>query len=396
MKIIVIGGGAAGFFAAITCATTNPEAEVILLEKSRKLLSKVHISGGGRCNVTHACFEPGALVQYYPRGTRELRSCFSQFQPKDTVRWFEERGVLLKTEEDGRMFPISDSSQTIIDCLVREAKKAKVEVRTEMAVLGIEKGFIVHCASEKMSSDRLILATGSSKASYSWLTTLGHTIQPPVPSLFTFNIRDFPLEGLAGISIKKVKVQVDSLVSSGPLLITHWGFSGPAILRLSSFGARLLHDKQYKQDVIISWIPDIKQEVARKKIEDERAHHPKRLLYNSSPFDLPHNLWKALLGRYGISDEKRLSDLANKEIQHIVSHLTEDHYFIDGQTTYKEEFVTCGGITLNEVNFKTMESKIVPKLYFAGELLDIDGITGGFNFQNAWTTGYIAGKNSAW
>lgn len=398
MNIVVVGGGAAGFFAAITAAQANPSATVRLLEKSRQLLSKVRISGGGRCNVTHSCFEPAALVQNYPRGLKALRGPFTRFQPRDTINWFESRGVNLKTEADGRMFPTTDSSQTIIDCLVREAKEANVSIETEMTISEIQKrgsGFTLQIADKPtIQCDRVLLATGSTRSTFRWLEALGHTIVPPVPSLFTFNIATAGLKELAGISVKKATLKIANtlLEQTGPLLITHWGFSGPAALKLSAWGARILHDTGYKAELVINWIPDIAVDSARNALEQLRSSHPRKQLSSITLFDLPSNLWKALMARADINETARFADLSNKEILSFVELLRSDRYEINGQTTYKEEFVTCGGVLLDEVQFKTMESKKVPGLFFAGEILDIDGVTGGFNFQNAWTTGWIAGQ----
>ncbi|MBS0655533.1 MAG: NAD(P)/FAD-dependent oxidoreductase [Verrucomicrobia bacterium] len=397
MKIVIIGGGAAGFFAAITAAQTHPQAEILLIEKSRALLSKVRISGGGRCNVTHACFDPAQLVQNYPRGSKELRGPFARFQPRNTIEWFEKRGVPLKTEKDGRMFPTTDSSQTIIDCLIRQAKNAGVTIAVETCITAIQKNathFVLQIADKPaIECDRVLLATGGNRTPFSWLQELGHTIQPLVPSLFTFNIANFALKELAGISVKKatVKIAKTTLEQTGPLLITHWGFSGPAVLKLSSFGARLLHDMAYKAECCINWIPDVTTDEARTVLEQLRSSQPRKALSTLALFDLPSNLWKALIAKEGIDGSERLADISNKKILSFIERLRRDSFQIDGQTTHKEEFVTCGGVSLDEVQFKTMESKIVPGLFFAGEILDIDGVTGGFNFQNAWTTGWIAG-----
>lgn len=396
--VVIMGGGAAGFFAAIACAGAASSPQVILLEKTNQLLSKVRISGGGRCNVTHACFEPKILVQNYPRGGKELIGPFNRFQPKDTIQWFESRDVLLKTEEDGRMFPVTDSSQTIIDCLQAEAKKSGVEVRLKTGVENFErteKGFLLHLSNgETISCDRLLIATGSNRNIYETIANLGHTIIPLVPSLFTFNVPTSPLLELAGISVEKalVKIANTPLEQTGPLLITHWGFSGPAILKLSAWGARILHDLNYHATLIIDWLPDFNLEMLRKTLSDARQQYPERVIANESLFGLPRNLWKKLTTLAGISQEQRWATLSNKSITSLADVLHANSYQIEGKTTYKQEFVTCGGIKLDEVNFKTMESRICPGLYFAGEVLDIDGVTGGFNFQNAWTTGWIAGN----
>lgn len=360
MKIVVVGGGAAGFFAAIAAKTAFPDASVTLHEKTNKVLSKVRISGGGRCNVTHACFDPKLLVKNYPRGSKELLGPFHRFQPADTVEWFSERGVELKTEADGRMFPTTNSSETIIDCLLNEAKRVGVEIKLQSKL-----------SLNELKADRLILATGSAKGGYEIAKHFGHTIQSPVPSLFTFNIPDFPLESLSGISLENVclKLEGTKLVQEGPLLITHWGFSGPAALKLSAFGARYLAEQNYEVQLCIDWLPQFSV--------DELM--PLLTLKNLRSVPLPKRLWRLLCGVQKLNPRK------------LCEKLKADRYLVKGKTTNKEEFVTCGGVTLSEVNFKTMESKLHPGLYFCGEILDIDGITGGFNFQNAWTTGWIAG-----
>ena len=344
--ITVIGGGAAGIFAALAAKKRAPHIPVVVLEKTAVLLSKVKISGGGRCNVTHACFDPKKLIENYPRGGQELLGPFHRFQPQDTIDWFEERGVKLKTEPDGRIFPTTDSSSTIINCLLNEAKKLGVEIRLRERI-------------DKPPEGKLILATGSSLEGYKLAESFGHTIQPPVPSLFTFNVPTSPLKDLSGIAtIAKVTLVGSSFTQTGPLLITHFGFSGPAILKLSAWGARFLHEKNYHAEIEINWLPGTK-----------------------TLQELPKNLLKKFKQQ--------------PEIQKLESRLHHDRYQVDGKTTHKEEFVTCGGVTLKEIDFRTMESKLHPGLYFAGEILNIDGITGGFNFQNAWTTGYIACTSAA-
>lgn len=399
--IAVMGGGAAGFFGAITCAEANPYARVVLLEKARQVLAKVRISGGGRCNVTHACFDPALLVQNYPRGNKALRGPFTRFQPQDTIAWFAARGVTLKTEADGRMFPVTDSSETIINCLMQAAREAHVEIRTECGVTHIarnEQRFILTLTNgEKLECDRLLITTGSSSKVYGWMEALGHTVQPTVPSLFTFNIPDSPLNELAGISVPDVHLKIlgTSLEQRGPLLITHWGFSGPAVLKLSAWGARVLHGTDYRAELRINWLPELSLQVLREKIYACKAQHAARLVFNECPIDLPRNLWKKLLSVNGIAADLRWSVIAKEQIEQLIKALHEGVYQIQGKSTYKEEFVTCGGITLDEVNFKTMESRVVPGIYFAGEVLDIDGVTGGFNFQNAWTTAWLAGHAMA-
>ncbi|OUL37175.1 flavoprotein [Nostoc sp. T09] len=403
LKIVVIGGGAAGFFGAIACAKVNPHAQVTLLEASRQPLAKVRISGGGRCNVTHACFEAERLVQNYPRGGKALLGAFTRFQAQDTVAWFAAQGVQLKTEADGRMFPITDSSETIVDCLMNAAKEAGVELRIGTSVVTVKRqtettGFeIVLKSGEMLKCDRLLLATGSNLAGYKIAQELGHQIEPPVPSLFTFNIPDQKLRALAGISVNPVKLRLSisnkpPLEQTGPLLITHWGLSGPSVLKLSAWGARVLHETRYQSKLLINWLPDLQQEQVRQKILAVKTEWARRPITLHRGVDLPHRLWQYILTRVGISTEDRWAGLSNKTLNRLVGELTQGEYLIIGKGVFKDEFVTCGGVNLKEINFKTMESKLVSGLYFAGEVLDIDGITGGFNFQSAWTTAYIAGN----
>lgn len=396
--IIVIGAGAAGFFAALSAKKNDPEAQVIILEKNAALLSKVRVSGGGRCNVTHACFDPLMLSKNYPRGSKELLGPFNQFQPKDTIEWFKSRGIELKIEEDGRMFPITDNSQTIIDCFIDETKKLGVEVRVQCKIEKIDKsseGFIIFIRDEpQLNADKLILATGSSSIGHQFAKNLGHKISEAVPSLFTFNIPNSPLKNLSGISLQDVKVQIKgtSYTQSGPLLITHFGFSGPAILKLSAWAARELHQKNYKFEILVNWLPKMNLNKLNETLIELKKEKPNKSLISENPFKLPKNFWKHLLEDL-FKEKNKLNDFSLKDLKKISEKISLDTYCIKGKTTHKEEFVTCGGILLKEVNFKTMESKICPHLFFAGEILDIDGITGGFNFQNAWTTGFIAGKS---
>lgn len=385
--VIVVGGGAAGFFAALAAKASNPKAKILLLEKSAVLLSKVKISGGGRCNVTHACFDPVLLSKHYPRGEKELIGPFHRFQPKDTIDWFKSRGVLLKAEADGRMFPTTDHSETIINCLLSEASKLGVEILLKERIERIENGFILVGKESSFHTKNLILATGNSSEGHKWAEALGHTIQPAVPSLFTFNVPDSKLQELSGIAFKEATVQIKgtSFTQTGPLLITHFGFSGPAVLKLSAWAARLLHEKSYRFEISINWIPN---QSAKESLQKLKSHSPEKNLLTENPFHLPKNFWKLFC------PSKRLNDFSLKELNELAEKLHSDLYEVHGKTTHKEEFVTCGGVTLKEVNFKTMESKLCPRLFFAGEILDIDGITGGFNFQNAWTTGFIAGTSS--
>lgn len=388
--LIVIGGGAAGMFAAISAKAAKPDAKVALLEKSAHLLTKVRISGGGRCNVTHACFDPTLLIQNYPRGSNELRGPFHRFQPRDTVQWFETRGVPLKVEKDGRIFPCSDSSESIINCLTSEAEKLGVEILMRQKITTItktESGF----EAGPFTCRKLLLATGSGADGHAWATQLGHTIQSPVPSLFTFNVPTSPLKELSGIAVEMAELKLlgTQLKQKGPLLITHFGFSGPAALKLSAWGARYLHEQQYNVKLAINWLPEYSAPQILEKLTQLKKISPDRTLVSENVFGFPKNLWKQFL-----SDDRRLNDFSLRDLQMLAQKLHEDVYQVEGKTTHKEEFVTCGGITLKEVNFKTMESKICPGLYFAGEILDIDGVTGGFNFQNAWTTAYIGGTSA--
>lgn len=405
MNILVVGGGAAGYFGAIACAKANPAAKVTILEKTTKLLSKVRVSGGGRCNVTHHCFVPSVFAQHYPRGGKQLKEAFKIFGASETIAWFEERGVKLKAEPDGRMFPITDNSQTIIDCLQRETARLGINVQTGMAVERVEilpnaKGYTLYLSgNRKLHADRLLICTGGSPKSqgYDWLRELGHEIQEPVPSLFTFNVPGSPLKELQGVSVPQAKVRIagQKLEYEGPLLITHWGYSGPAVLKLSAWGARLFHGMNYRFTALISWVHDQSEESLREHLQSFRQAHPKKVVLTNPLFGLPQRLWKTLTGIAGISAEVKWAELPAKNANRLVEALLRMPVEVDGKTTFKEEFVTCGGITLSEVNMKTMESRLHPGLYFAGEVLDIDGITGGFNFQAAWTTGYLAGKAMA-
>ena len=413
LKIAVIGGGAAGFFGAIAAALANPDAIVTLLEAGRQPLTKVRISGGGRCNVTHACFDPALLVQYYPRGGKALHSPFNRFQPRDTVAWFESRGVELKTESDGRMFPITDNSETIVDCLFEAAKQLGVKIRIGMSVVGVKvqeqlpitndqlpitRQFEIELkAGGSLQCDRILLATGSNPIGYQIARSLGHHIEPPVPSLFTFNISDRRLEDLAGVSVDNVRLRLliagkTALEQTGALLVTHWGLSGPAVLKLSAWGARLLHDCNYQTTLVINWLPQSNRENLRQQLLAVRSQLARRQIAANCPVLLPRRLWQQLVAYVGIDAEQKWAELSNKVLNQLIQELCEGKYQIQGKGVFKEEFVTCGGVSLKEVNFKTMESRLVPGLYFAGEILDIDGVTGGFNFQSAWTTAWIAGR----
>ena len=405
MKVIVIGGGAAGFFGAIACAEANPNLQVTLIEAGSKPLAKVRISGGGRCNVTHHCFEPLQLVENYPRGGKALRGAFSRFQPKDTVQWYESRGVKLKTEADGRMFPVTDSSETIINCLMQAADRAGVNLRTGVGVKTVKQYldseqqsyFQVELKNDRiMQCDRLLLATGSNPLGYCWAKNLGHKIESSVPSLFTFNIRDPRFKNLAGVSVSNAKVKLgtgkNKLEQTGPLLITHWGLSGPAILKLSAWGARSLFDLKYSSSLQINWLPEYNQEDLKQTLANLKQTNPKKKIINYCPVKLPKRLWQSLINYLEIKPDKVWLEISNKELNKLVTEITQGQYEIKGKGVFKDEFVTCGGVSLKEVNFKTMESKKCPGLYFAGEILDIDGVTGGFNFQSAWTTSWLAGQ----
>jgi hypothetical protein len=442
----VVGGGAAGFFAAITCAEAAPDAEVVVLERGPQFLSKVRISGGGRCNVTHACFEVPELTARYPRGGRALLASFKSFQTSDTVAWFKSRGVKLKTESDGRMFPVSDSSETIVNCLMNAAKTTGVKLRLNCGVERVVKrdqgGFEVTIANktstpsppleerggvrrpiqinertprpgplpaargegeimagEIISCDRLLLAMGGCRAAAAGqlAVSLGHTLEPPVPSLFTFRTESPWLRSLAGVSVEPVEVSVPlaKLRERGALLVTHWGLSGPAILRLSAWGARALHGFNYQFPLQVNWLPQLHAEAIAAELKSRQAAQPARLVVNVPVTPLPSRLWEQLVLAAGIARNTRWAALSRAAQHRLVRQLIRTEFPVTGKSLNQDEFVTCGGVRLGEVNFKTMESKVCPGLFFAGELLDIDGITGGFNFQAAWTTGWLAGKAMA-
>jgi len=411
-RLIVIGGGAAGFFCAVNAARLNPALEVIILESSNKLLSKVKVSGGGRCNVTHACYSIADMIKKYPRGASFLKKAFHHFFTNDTIAWFAERGVALKTEADGRMFPVTDSSQTIIDCLLKEADKYHVEIRMNKGVKELAVGsgqFQLHVADGTiLQSDYVCIACGGFPkfVQYDWLKKTGHTIEEPVPSLFTFNLsaaQASPAGGalavpgneitsLMGVSVENVQVKIagSKLSETGPLLITHWGFSGPAILKLSAWGARELAACHYHFSVLINWIPDFNENSLRENLQQLRFKLASQKMVNRNPFGLPNRLWEFLLKRSGIPGDLRWADLPAKEQNILIKNLCAGEYTVKGKTTFKEEFVTAGGIQLNEIDHNSMQSKMHPGLFFAGEIINVDGITGGYNFQNAWTTGWIA------
>ena len=399
MKVAIIGGGAAGFFSAFSSKEHHPNAEIFLYEKSDKILSKVKISGGGRCNVTHACFQPSALSKFYPRGAKSLKKAFKFFQPRDTIKWFSDRDVALKTESDNRMFPISDNSQTIVDCFLRELQIKKIELIKNARIIKIIpniNGYYLCFKNHKIYFDKVIIASGGSSKSrgFDWLKNLGHHIISPIPSLFTFNMPNESITKLMGVVVKnaKVRIQGTKLEYQGPVLITHWGMSGPGILKLSSWGAKFLHERNYEFNVQINWI-SIKSEQDVFYFFSEKFDSLKRKkMANANPFSLPNRIWLYFLDKLHICPNSIWSDLSKKNINRLINILLNDVYEVSGKTTFKEEFVTCGGVSMEDVEENTMQSKVCPNIYFAGEVLNIDGITGGFNFQSAWTTGFIAGK----
>ncbi len=398
--VVVAGGGPAGFFAAIRCAELNPKLSVLIVEKAVQTLGKVIISGGGRCNVTHACFEPAQLINFYPRGGVELRGAFTRFQPADTIKWFESRGVKLKTESDKRVFPVTDSSKTIADCLREAAQKAGVEVHGSTTLLNVDKnpkgGFKLEVKKEAqvfhLQTKKLVFATGSDSKTRELVKSLGHSLEEPVPSLFTFNVKDKRIDGLAGVAVENVTLKMDSVTTQGALLITHWGLSGPAVLKCSAWGARILFDKKYRSPLTVNWLGDYKLEstlevLQRSKEWKESAR--RRINITPAFSQIPARLWKQLTE---FTNNKNWGDISKSEMQKLAQGLTAGEFMIEGKGAFKEEFVTCGGVKLSEVDFKTMQSRVVDDLFFAGEVLDIDGITGGFNFQSSWTTGWLAGS----
>lgn len=401
IKVAIIGGGAAGFFAACSAKLHHPNAQVTLFEKSNKLLTKVKISGGGRCNVTHACFHNGDLVKHYPRGSKKLRTVFDQFTVQDTFTWFESRGVALKTEADNRVFPTTDDSQTIIDTLMRSCRELGITIKTSQPVTQIDSNnnkLALTINGNKEDFTHVIIASGGSpkRAGLEWLATLGHQIETPVPSLFTFNMPNESIKKLMGLSVPNAQVKVlgTKLIQGGPLLITHWGMSGPAILKTSAWGARALADRNYNFNIQVNWLGGITENDLRDQFASLVEQGGKRMIKNKNPFELPERLWLHFLDQTEIPADKPWQELSKKDKNKVINILTNDQYEVKGKTTFKEEFVTCGGVSLSSVNLKTMESRVIPNLYFAGEVLDIDGVTGGFNFQAAWSTGYVAGKLS--
>jgi predicted Rossmann fold flavoprotein len=400
-RLVVIGGGAAGFFCAVNAARLNPSFQVTILEKTGKLLSKVKVSGGGRCNVTHAMFDIVEMSKRYPRGKNFVKKTFHQFFTTDTINWFRERGVELKAEKDGRMFPVTDSSETIINCLVNEANSYDVEVRMNAEVKEVkadDSQFTIHLANGQLiTANYVVVACGGyAKASlFQWLQNLGHSFSEPVPSLFTFNLPKHPITQLMGVSVEKARVKIErtKLTEEGPLLITHWGLSGPAVLKLSAWGARELKGKNYDFKTHINWLPQFNEQSLKEQFHTFRSVHSTKKIINHNFAGLPNRLWQFLLEQSTISGEARFAELSSKSENLLIRNIVDYVVEVKGKTTFKEEFVTAGGITLSEVDPNTMMSKKLPNLYFAGEILDIDGITGGFNFQNAWTSGWIAAKS---
>ena len=395
--VIIIGGGAAGFFAAVNIGELHPNLKVAILERGKEVLGKVKVSGGGRCNVTHAEFIPQELTTYYPRGEKELLGPFHTFMTGDTMGWFEARGVPLKIEDDGRIFPTSNNSQTIIDCFLNEADKHNVDVLTNQSVISFEKintQWSISTKTDQFLANKLIVATGSNPKIWSFLQQLEHTIIKPVPSLFTFNINDQRIKDIPGVVAQNVTVKVvdSKLESSGPLLITHWGMSAPSILKLSAFGALELAKRDYKFEIEVNFINQ-EFETALSDLKDIKQDLSKKTVFKATQFDLPKRLWKTLVLASGITEDNRWADLNKIQLEALAGQLTKAVFKVDGKSTFKEEFVTAGGIDLKEVNFKNYQSKIHDNLYFAGEIINVDAVTGGFNFQNAWTSAYIVAKN---
>ncbi|MBS1947885.1 MAG: NAD(P)/FAD-dependent oxidoreductase [Bacteroidetes bacterium] len=405
--LIVIGGGAAGFFCAVNAARMGRGLKVIVLEKSSKPLSKVKVSGGGRCNVTHACADIDEMAKSYPRGQHFVKKTFHQFSAIDTIEWFKERGVMLKTEEDGRMFPVTDSSQTIVDGFFSEANKYGVELLLNCEVHKVEKsGNIFHVAisgSRLLASDFLCIATGGypKPSMFGWMIKLGHHIIEPAPSLFTFNLPNNPVTKLMGVSVQDVHIKIVGSKTSGrgPVLITHWGLSGPAVLRSSAWGAKELASRNYEFGITLNWLPGYNEHTMKEEFRELRNQHGPQKIIKKNQFGLPQRLWQYFLQQSGITENMRWADLPAKPQNMLIQNLLGQHVEVKGKTVFKEEFVTAGGIELSEIDANTMQSKVVPNLFFAGEVMDVDGITGGFNFQHAWTSGFIAAKSivsAAW
>jgi predicted Rossmann fold flavoprotein len=396
--LVIIGGGAAGFYGAIQAAEMKPNLRIAILEKTNKLLSKVRVSGGGRCNVTHNCFEAKKLSKHYPRGEKVLRELFKSYQAKDVVTWFESKGVKLKAEDDGRMFPITDDSQTIINLFLRESDRHKISIQISTAVKTIHKNkdnFIVEIENgEKVNAKKILIAIGGhpNEQAYSWIKDLGHTINKPIPSLFTFNAADKRFVELMCVAVKKayVKIEGTKLSQEGPLLITHWGLSGPAVIKLSAWAAEYLYAEQYKFNVLVSWVGERKEDDLRSDLLAYKTKYPKQRVAGNTLFELPQRLWTKLCELAEIEENKIWGELSLKALNKLLENILRCRFEIRGKTTFKEEFVTCGGVTIDEIDNETMESKKVANLFFAGEVLNIDGETGGFNFQAAWTTAYMA------
>ncbi len=391
--VVIIGGGAAGFFTAINLAEKKPLVRIAILERGKDVLAKVRISGGGRCNVTHACFDANELTGFYPRGSKELRGPFHTFATADTVSWFQRHGILIKKEEDGRMFPQANTSQAVIDCFMRLQQSLGIKLFTNENVLSIQQdnGWHLQTPSGEFTAPVLCITSGSSPAMWKLLQQLGHTIIPPVPSLFTFNCKDERIINLPGLSaLASVNIKETKLHSTGPLLITHWGMSGPAILKLSAWGARILHEKNYTFTLVVNWLHTADMESTLEKLKLLKTEQSQKTVALKSPFDLPNRLWESLVQAASINKQIRWADVSKTQLQQLAQQLCQCHFNIQGKSTYKDEFVTAGGIDLKEIDFKTMRSRLLPHLYFAGEVLNIDAVTGGFNFQNAWTGGYIA------
>jgi predicted Rossmann fold flavoprotein len=399
-RLVVIGGGAAGFFCAINAAQLNPALEVIIIEKTSKLLSKVRISGGGRCNVTHHCFSIADMIKKYPRGNSFLKKAFHHFFTTDTIKWFEQRGVALKAEADGRMFPASNTSDTIVQCLMQEVNKHGIQIllnRDVQQINTIGTSFSINIKnSNTLHADAVCIACGgfAKDLQFNWLMQMGHTIEAPVPSLFTFNMPGNTITQLMGITVEQAQVKIvgSNIQQQGPLLITHWGMSGPAILKLSAWGARLLAEKNWHFAICINWLPMYNEQTLKAQLQQIRFTYAAQKIWTKNTFGLPIRLWQYLLLQSDINDEVRWADLPAKEQNKLIKNICSQQFDVKGKTTFKEEFVTAGGIELQQIDYNTMQSKVVPNIYFAGEVLNIDGVTGGFNFQSAWTTGFIAAK----
>ena len=399
-KLLVIGGGAAGFFCAVNAARLNSQLEVIIVEKSNKVLSKVRVSGGGRCNVTHGCFSITEIVKKYPRGNSFLKKAFHHFFTTDTIQWFQERGVTLKTEPDGRMFPVTDNSETIINCLMQEINLYGVQIMLHREVQELipesNQWKIIFKNESFLVADFVCIASGGypKALQFEWLKKLGHAIEIPLPSLFTFNMPGNSISALMGIAVENtiVKIIGTKLQETGPLLITHWGMSGPCILKLSAWGAKELAACNYNFSIMVNWLPVFNEQSLKERLQQVRFEHAAQKIVNRNPFGLPIRLWQYLLQQTGINEHIRWADLPAKEQNKLIKTCCSQEFVVNGKTTFKEEFVTAGGVDLNEVDYNSMQSKIAPNLYFAGEVLNIDGVTGGFNFQSAWTTAYIAAK----